>query len=60
MNQSSFDIRLSNAEAIVLLELARRLRDESALSDQLNPAEQVVVTNLSEVLADALQASGRV
>ena len=59
MNQSSFDIRLSNAEAIVLLELARRLRDERGLSDQLNPAEQVVVTNLTEVLADALQASGR-
>jgi hypothetical protein len=60
VNQSSFDIRLSNAEAIVLLELARRLRDESALSDQLNPAEQVVVTNLTEVLANALHASGTV
>jgi hypothetical protein len=60
VNQSSFDIRLSNAEAILLLELARRLRDESALSDLLNPAEQVVVTNLSEVLAEALHASGTV
>jgi hypothetical protein len=60
VNQSSFDIRLSNAEAIVLLELARRLRDEPALSDQLNPAEQVVVTNLTEVLAGALHATGAV
>jgi hypothetical protein len=60
VNQSSFDIRLSNAEAIVLLELARRLSDEPGLSDQLNPAEQVVVTNLTEVLADALHATGTV
>lgn len=60
MKQSSFDIRLSNAEAIVLLELARRLRDEASLADQLNPAEQVVVTNLTEVLGTALYAAGTV
>jgi hypothetical protein len=59
VKQSSFDIRLSSAEAIVLLELARRLRDEPALADQLNPAEQVVVTSLSEILADAVHATSR-
>jgi hypothetical protein len=46
------DIRLNSAEAIVLLELARRLRDEPALGDQLSPSEQVVVTNLVDVLRD--------
>ena len=34
--------------------------DEPALSDQLSPAEMVVATSLSEVLADALYANGRV
>jgi hypothetical protein len=46
------DIRLSNAEATLLLELARRLRDEPELASQLNPAEQIVVTNLIDVLSD--------
>jgi hypothetical protein len=44
------DIRLSDAEAAVLFELARRLRDDPALAEQLNPAELVVVTNLVDVL----------
>jgi hypothetical protein len=47
------DIRLSNAEAIILLELARRLRDDPSLADQLTPAELVVVTNLVDVLGAA-------
>jgi hypothetical protein len=51
------DIRLTGAEAAVLLELARRLRDEPALASQLNPAELVVVTNLIEVLSDAALSS---
>jgi hypothetical protein len=51
------DIRLSNAEAIVLLELARRLRDDPSLADQLTPAELVVVTNLVDVLGPAALAT---
>jgi hypothetical protein len=47
------DIRLSNAEAVVLLELARRLRDDPALAEQLSPAELVVVANLVDVLGAA-------
>jgi hypothetical protein len=47
------DIRLSNAEAVVLLELARRLRDDPSLADQLSPAELVVVANLVDVLRSA-------
>jgi len=56
----SFDIRLTSGEAVVLLELARRLNDDEILAAQLNPAEHVVVTNLVEVLQDALYASGSV
>jgi hypothetical protein len=47
------DIRLSDSEAAVLLELARRLRNEPALAAQLTPAELVVVTNLVDVLSGA-------
>jgi hypothetical protein len=50
------DIRISAAEAIVLLELAERLLDED-LCGELNPAEQVVVTNLVDVLAAAVRTS---
>jgi Holliday junction resolvase len=46
-------IRISDAEAAVLLRLARRLRDDPALATQLNPAELVVVTNLVDVLGHA-------
>ena len=34
--KTHYDIRLSNAEAAVLLQLARRLRDEPAFAAQLN------------------------
>jgi hypothetical protein len=47
------DIRLSIAEAAVLFELARRLRDDPAFAEQLTPAELVVVTNLVDVLGRA-------
>lgn len=60
MKNRTFDIRLSSGEAVVLLELARRLNGEENLAAQLNPAEHVVVTNLVEVLQDALYASGSV
>jgi len=56
----TFDIRLSSGEAVVLLELARRLSDDEILAAQLNPAEHVVVTNLVEVLENALYATGTV
>lgn len=60
MKNRSFDIRLTSGEAVVLLELARRLNDDEILAAQLNPAEHVVVTNLAEVLEDALYAKGSV
>lgn len=60
MKNRSFDIRLTSGEAVVLLELARRLNDDEILAAQLNPAEHVVVTNLVEVLEDALYAKGSV
>jgi hypothetical protein len=47
------DIRLSDAEAVVLLELARRLCDDPALAEQLTPAELAVVANLVDVLSSA-------
>jgi hypothetical protein len=49
--KTHYDIRLSSAEAAVLLQLARRLRDEPGFAAQMNPAEMVVVTNLVDVLA---------
>jgi hypothetical protein len=53
VNSRHHDVRLSPAEAAVLLQLARRLRDETSLANQLNPAELVVVTNLVDVLDGA-------
>ncbi|HEX7096127.1 MAG TPA: hypothetical protein VF183_09600 [Acidimicrobiales bacterium] len=54
MRNRAFDIRLTSGEAVVLLELARRLDEDPTLTAQLTPAEHVVVTNLIDVLSDAL------
>lgn len=54
MKTRAFDIRLSDAEAVVLLGLAHRLQTDEHLAAALNPAEHVVVTNLVELLDDAL------
>jgi hypothetical protein len=51
------DIRLSSAEALVLLELARRLSADPALASQLKPAERAVVANLADVLREAAMAT---
>ena len=47
------EIRLSDAEAAVLLELAQRLRHDPSIAGELSPAELVVVTNLVDVLSAA-------
>ena len=54
MKNRVFDIRISDAEAVVLLGLVHRLQTDEHLAAALNPAEHVVVTNLIELLDGAL------